>query len=158
MKFVGPALVYDSEPEMLEGLEKGEIAPGRVIVIRYSGPRGGPGMPEMLTPTSALVGAGLSDSVALLTDGRFSGGTHGFCIGHVSPEAVDGGPIAFLETGDVVTIDAENRTIDHNLDAATLAARRASWKPPPPRVTRGTLANYYKSVSSPKHGCVTDML
>ena len=93
-----------------------------------------------------------------MTDGRFSGGTHGFCIGHVAPEAVDGGPIAFLETGDVVTIDAENRRIDHAVDAATLKKRQAAWAPPPPRVERGALANYYKSVSSPKYGCVTDML
>ena len=110
----------------------------------------------MLTPTSALVGAGLGDKVALLTDGRFSGGTHGFAVGHVSPEAQDGGPIALLEDGDLVTIDAERRTID--ADVADWAARRARWAAPPPRVTRGTLAAYYKAVASPKHGCVTDML
>jgi dihydroxy-acid dehydratase len=158
MVFEGPALVYDSEPEMLDGLDAGEITPGVVIVIRYSGPKGGPGMPEMLTPTSALVGAGLSDSVALLTDGRFSGGTHGFCIGHVAPEAVEGGPIAFVKTGDRLIIDAANRRIDHDISDAELARRKEGWAPPPPRVTRGVLANYYKSVASPKHGCVTDMI
>ena len=115
-------------------------------------------MPEMLTPTSALMGAGLGDKCAVLTDGRFSGGTHGFAIGHVSPEAVDGGPIAFLQDGDTVTIDATNRLISHDIDDAELDRRRAIWTPPPPRVTRGTLANYYKSVSSPKFGCVTDMI
>jgi len=158
MRFEGPALVYDSEPAMLDSLDAGEIKPGVIIVIRYSGPKGGPGMPEMLTPTSALVGAGLSSSVALLTDGRFSGGTHGFCIGHVAPEAVEGGPIAFVRTGDRLVIDAQNRRIDHNIDPAELARRRRAWTAPPPRVTRGVLANYYKSVSSPKHGCVTDII
>ena len=115
-------------------------------------------MPEMLTPTSALMGAGLGDKCAVLTDGRFSGGTHGFAIGHVSPEAADGGPIALLQDGDVVTIDAERRLISHDVGDGELAARRAAWTPPAPRVTRGALANYYKSVSSPKYGCVTDMI
>ena len=158
MVFAGPAQVFDSEPEMLDALDAGRIRAGAVVVIRYSGPKGGPGMPEMLTPTSALMGAGLGDKCAVLTDGRFSGGTHGFAIGHVSPEAVDGGPIAFLQDGDTVTIDATNRLISHDIDDAELDRRRAIWTPPPPRVTRGTLANYYKSVSSPKFGCVTDMI
>ena len=158
MVFRGPAQVFDSEPAMLDALDAGLIRPGAVVVIRYSGPRGGPGMPEMLTPTSALMGAGLGDKCAVLTDGRFSGGTHGFAIGHVSPEAADGGPIALLQDGDVVTIDAERRLISHDVGDVELAARRAAWTPPAPRVTRGALANYYKSVSSPKYGCVTDMI
>ena len=115
-------------------------------------------MPEMLTPTSAIMGAGLGNDVALITDGRFSGGTHGFCIGHVAPEAVEGGPIAFVQTGDRLIIDAANRRIDHDISDAELARRKEGWAPPPPRVTRGVLANYYKSVASPKHGCVTDMI
>ena len=115
-------------------------------------------MPEMLTPTSAIMGAGLGNDVALITDGRFSGGTHGFCIGHVAPEAVEGGPIAFVQTGDRLIIDAANRRIDHDISAAELARRKEAWAPPPPRVTHGVLANYYKSVASPKHGCVTDMI
>ncbi|KAH8054839.1 hypothetical protein JL722_8790 [Aureococcus anophagefferens] len=136
MVFRGPAQVFDSEPAMLDALDAGLIRPGAVVVIRYSGPRGGPGMPEMLTPTSALMGAGLGDN----------------------PEAADGGPIALLRDGDVVTIDAERRLISHDVGDADLAARRAAWTPPAPRVTRGALANYYQSVSSPKYGCVTDMI
>src|SRR6185369_13932486 len=111
-RFSGPAKVYDSEEDMLHGLENGEIAKGSVVVIRYEGPKGGPGMPEMLTPTSAIMGAGLGKDVALLTDGRFSGGSHGFIIGHITPEAVDGGPIGVVRTGDRVTIDAQKNTID----------------------------------------------
>ena len=158
MVFEGPALVYDSEPEMLDGLDAGEITPGVVIVIRYSGPKGGPGMPEMLTPTSALVGAGLSDSVALLTDGRFSGGTHGFCIGHVAPEAVEGGPIAFVKTGDRLIIDAANRRIDHDIsDGRARAAEGGVGAAAAARDARRA-GELRKSVASPKHGCVTDMI
>ena len=155
-RFSGPARVYDAEEDMLGGLERGEIQRGEVVVIRYEGPRGGPGMPEMLTPTSAIMGAGLGDAVALITDGRFSGGSHGFLVGHITPEAQTGGPIAFVRSGDVVTIDARRRTIDVDVPAEEIAARRAAWQPPPPRVMRGVLAKYVRSVRSASEGCVTD--
>jgi dihydroxy-acid dehydratase len=154
--FEGPAKVFDSEEDMLAGLEQKQIAKGDVIIIRYEGPKGGPGMPEMLTPTSALAGYGLLNDVALLTDGRFSGGSHGFIIGHVTPEAIEGGPIALAKTGDRVRIDAEKNTLDLLVGDAELKTRRAAWKRPPYKVTRGTLYKYIKNVKSASEGCVTD--
>ena len=155
--FSGTARVYDSEEAMLAGLEHGEIQKGDVIVIRFEGPKGGPGMPEMLTPTSAIMGAGLGKDVALLTDGRFSGGSHGFIVGHICPEAQEGGPIALVRTGDKITIDAQTRVIDVDLSAAELAQRRANWTMPPYKATRGTLYKYIKNVQSASEGCVTDV-
>nr|VFK26006.1 MAG: dihydroxy-acid dehydratase [Candidatus Kentron sp. MB]VFK33252.1 MAG: dihydroxy-acid dehydratase [Candidatus Kentron sp. MB]VFK76115.1 MAG: dihydroxy-acid dehydratase [Candidatus Kentron sp. MB] len=156
MKFSGPAKVFDAEEEMLAALERKEINAGDVIIIRYEGPKGGPGMPEMLTPTSALMGAGLGDKVALITDGRFSGGSHGFIIGHVVPEAQEGGPIALVRTGDTVTIDAENNTLTVDVEDAELQTRRAQWTMPPYKATRGTLYKYIKNVKNASEGCVTD--
>jgi dihydroxy-acid dehydratase len=156
LRFSGPAKVFDSEEEMLAALERGEIAKGNVIVIRYEGPKGGPGMPEMLTPTSAIMGAGLGSDVALITDGRFSGGSHGFIIGHVVPEAQEGGPIALVRDGDVVTIDAERNAIEVDVDETQMAERRAAWSMPPYKATRGTLRKYIKNVKSASEGCVTD--
>ena len=156
LSFTGTALPYDSEEAMLEALERGEIGPGSVIIIRYEGPKGGPGMPEMLTPTSAIMGAGLGQDVALITDGRFSGGSHGFIMGHVSPEAQEGGPIALVEQGDGISIDAIARTIALDVTEAELAGRREAWTAPPLKVTRGTLAKYIRTVSSASSGCVTD--
>jgi len=156
LKFSGPALCYDREEAMLEGLEDGEIKGGEVIVIRYEGPKGGPGMPEMLTPTSALMGAGLGDKVALITDGRFSGGSHGFIIGHVTPEAQEGGTIALLQNGDQITIDAESNEINVALSDAELKKRAAAWNAPAYPATRGTLYKYIKNVKSASEGCVTD--
>jgi len=156
LRFAGPAKVYDSEEDMLHALERKEIEKGDVIVIRYEGPKGGPGMPEMLTPTSAVMGAGLGKDVALITDGRFSGGSHGFIVGHVTPEAQEGGPIALLQTGDRITIDAERNVLEADLSEAEWAARRSRWKMPPYKATRGTLAKYIRLVSDASHGCVTD--
>jgi dihydroxy-acid dehydratase len=155
-QFEGTAKVYDSEEDMLHGLEQKQINKGDVIIIRYEGPKGGPGMPEMLTPTSALAGYGLLNDVALITDGRFSGGSHGFIIGHVTPEAIEGGPIALVKTGDRVRIDAEKNTIDMLVSDADLKTRQASWKRPPYKVNRGTLYKYIKNVKSASEGCVTD--
>ena len=155
-RFSGPAKVFDSEEDMLAALERGEIEKGQVIVIRYEGPKGGPGMPEMLTPTSAIMGAGLGSDVALITDGRFSGGSHGFIIGHVVPEAQDGGPVALVRDGDVITIDATTNRIDVDVDAAEMESRRAAWTAPPYKETRGTLYKYIKNVKSASEGCVTD--
>ena len=154
--FSGPAKVYDSEEEMLAALERNEIVKGDVLVIRFEGPKGGPGMPEMLTPTSAIVGAGLGKDVALITDGRFSGGSHGFLVGHVTPEAQEGGPIALLKDGDLITIDAKKNRIDVEVDKKELSARKAQWKAPPYKATRGTLYRYIKDVKSASEGCVTD--
>jgi len=156
--FHGVAKVYDSEPAMMAGLERREIECGQVVIIRYEGPTGGPGLPEMLTPTSAIMGAGLGDCVALLTDGRFSGGSHGFCIGHITPEAQVGGPIALIEDGDPIVIDArpDKRTIDCLVDDATWAARRAAWMPPPLRADSGALYKYVSVVKTASEGCVTD--
>jgi dihydroxy-acid dehydratase len=156
LRFEGPARVFDSEEDMLAGLEQGRIRSGDVIVIRYEGPKGGPGMPEMLTPTSALAGAGFLDDVALITDGRFSGGSHGFIIGHVVPEAQEGGPIAVIEDGDVITIDDEEHTISFAVADGELAARLSAWSAPPFKVTSGTLWKYIKCVEDASHGCVTD--
>lgn len=155
-RFVGPAQVYDSEEEMLAALERKEINKGSVVVIRYEGPKGGPGMPEMLTPTSAIMGAGLGKDVALLTDGRFSGGSHGFIVGHITPEAQEGGAIGLLRDGDVVTIDAKQNELSVDLTDEELAARRAEWVMPPYKATRGTLYKYIKNVKSASEGCVTD--
>lgn len=154
--FSGTARVYDSEEAMLAGLEQGEIQKGDVIVIRFEGPKGGPGMPEMLTPTSAIMGAGLGKDVALMTDGRFSGGSHGFIVGHITPEAQDGGPIALVQTGDKITIDANSRMINMDLSDDEIARRRAAWTAPPFKATRGTLYKYIKNVKSASEGCVTD--
>jgi dihydroxy-acid dehydratase len=154
--FEGPANVFDREEEMLAALEQGKIEKGQVIIIRYEGPKGGPGMPEMLTPTSALAGAGLVNDVALITDGRFSGGSHGFLIGHVVPEAIEGGPIALVKTGDRVTIDCKNGEINMAVSDQELAARRAAWIKPPYPAKRGTLYKYIKSVKNASLGCVTD--
>jgi dihydroxy-acid dehydratase len=155
-RFRGSAKVFDSEEAMLEALEKKRIAKGDVVVIRYEGPKGGPGMPEMLTPTSAIMGAGLGKDVALLTDGRFSGGSHGFLVGHITPEAQDGGPIALVQDGDVITIDATQNLIAMDVSDEELARRRAAWKTPSPKVTAGTLAKYIRLVRSASEGCVTD--
>jgi dihydroxy-acid dehydratase len=156
LRFSGTARTFDCEEDMLPALERGEIGPGDVVVIRYEGPKGGPGMPEMLTPTSAIVGAGLGNDVALMTDGRFSGGSHGFIIGHVTPEAQDGGPIALVENGDTITIDATTRSIVLEVDDEELARRRSVWTAPPLKATRGTLHRYIKTVKSASQGCVTD--
>ena len=156
LRFRGPARVFDSEEDMLAGLEAGRIRAGDVIVIRYEGPVGGPGMPEMLTPTAALAGAGFLDDVALITDGRFSGGSHGFIIGHVVPEAQLGGPIALVRENDTITIDDETHQITVACSADELEARRADWSAPPPKAEHGTLLKYTRLVSDASHGCVTD--
>lgn len=156
LRFSGPAKVFDSEEDMLHALEQGRIMKGDVVVIRYEGPKGGPGMPEMLTPTSAIMGAGLGKDVALMTDGRFSGGSHGFIIGHVVPEAQEGGPIALVRDGDVITIDAEKNSLSVAVSDAEMAKRRAAWTMPPYKARRGTLYKYIKNVKSASEGCVTD--
>jgi dihydroxy-acid dehydratase len=156
LRFSGPAKVFDSEEAMLHALERKEIAAGDVIVIRYEGPKGGPGMPEMLTPTSAIMGAGLGKDVALITDGRFSGGSHGFIVGHVTPEAQEGGPIALVRNGEQITIDAERNELSVAVADAELDARRKSWRMPAYKATRGTLARYIRTVKNASFGCVTD--
>ena len=156
LRFSGRANVFDSEEDMLKALEENKILKGDVVIIRYEGPKGGPGMPEMLTPTSAIMGAGLGSDVALLTDGRFSGGSHGFIVGHITPEAQVGGPIALVRTGDRVTVDANTRRMDIEVSDSELAARRAAWTAPPLKSTRGTLYKYIKNVKSASEGCVTD--
>ncbi len=156
LKFAGPARVYDCEEDMLAGLERGEIQKGEVVVIRYEGPKGGPGMPEMLTPTSAIMGAGLGKEVALITDGRFSGGSHGFIIGHVVPEAQEGGPIGLIRDGDIISIDAETNTLDVNVSDEEMAKRKKEWQMPAYKATRGTLYKYIKNVKNASEGCVTD--
>ena len=154
--FEGTAVVFESEFEVIPGLEKGMIKPGDVVVIRYCGPKGGPGMPEMLKPTSAIMGAGLGDKVALITDGRFSGGSHGFVVGHITPEAYDGGGIALVENGDLITIDAVKNTINLKISDAEFAKRKAAWVQPALKVQKGVLLKYARSVSSASTGCVTD--
>ncbi len=154
--FSGPARVFNSEEDMLAALEQGRIAKGDVVVIRYEGPKGGPGMPEMLTPTSAIVGAGLGSDVALITDGRFSGGSHGFIIGHVVPEAQEGGPIGLIKTGDTITINAKTNQLNVDLTNEELAQRKADWVMPSYKARRGTLYKYIRNVKSASLGCVTD--
>jgi dihydroxy-acid dehydratase len=156
LRFSGPARVFDREESALAALERGEVQKGDVVVIRYEGPKGGPGMPEMLTITSAIMGAGLGADVALVTDGRFSGGSHGFVIGHVCPEAQEGGPLALVRDGDTISIDAEADGIEWVVDAAEARARRDAWAAPPLPVERGVLLRYVRSVSSASRGCVTD--
>ncbi len=156
LTFSGLARVYDSEEAMLEALEAGQIQKGDAVIIRYEGPQGGPGMPEMLTPTSAIMGAGLGQDVAMITDGRFSGGSHGFIIGHVVPEAQAGGPIALVRDGDTVTIDAEKNEISVAISDAEMASRKKDWVMPPYKATRGTLYKYIKNVKTASEGCVTD--
>lgn len=155
-RFTGPARVFDGEFELIAGIQNGRVKPGDVVVIRYVGPKGGPGMPEMLKPTSAIMGAGLGKSVALITDGRFSGGTHGFVVGHICPEAYDGGTIALVNDDDVIEIDAVNNTIKVNVSDEELAKRKAAWKQPPLKATKGILFKYAKQVKNATEGCVTD--
>jgi len=156
LTFIGPARVYDCEEDMLKGLENKEIQKGDVIVIRYEGPKGGPGMPEMLTPTSAIMGAGLGSDVAMITDGRFSGGSHGFIIGHVVPEAQEGGPIALIKNGDVITVDANTNSLSVDVSDEEMAKRKEAWVMPAYKATRGTLYKFIKSVKDASQGCVTD--
>src|SRR5256885_14394228 len=152
----GPARVFDCEEDCLEAILAGRVGRGDVLVIRYEGPKGGPGMREMLSPTSALIGAGLGDAVGLVTDGRFSGGTYGLVVGHVAPEAAVGGAIALVEAGDPITIDAERRVLQIDVSDAELAKRRARWKPPAARNTSGGLAKYARLGSRARIGAVTD--
>jgi len=154
--FVGKARVFDSEDDAQKAILSGKISAGDVVVIRYEGPKGGPGMREMLGPTSAIMGRGLGKEVALITDGRFSGGTHGFVVGHITPEAYSGGPIALIEDGDQITIDAAKSVVDINVTDAEMKKRAKSWKKPEPRYTRGVLAKYASTVSSASEGAVTD--
>ncbi len=156
-RITGPARIFESEEACLDVILAGGIRPGDVLVIRYEGPRGGPGMREMLAPTSAIIGAGLGDSVALITDGRFSGGTYGLVVGHVAPEAAVGGPIALVEEGDPITIDADERRLSLGVGDDELARRRSAWKPPAPRYTAGVLHKYARQVSSASLGAVTDL-
>ena len=155
-KITGPARVFDSEEACMAAILERNINAGDVVIIRYEGPKGGPGMREMLSPTSAIIGEGLGDSVGLITDGRFSGGTYGMVVGHVAPEAAVGGTIALVDEGDSVTIDADQRLLQLNVDDAELARRRAAWQPPAPRYTRGVLAKYARLVSTASKGAVTD--
>ena len=155
-RFTGRAIVFDGEEAALDAVLKGRVKAGHVVVIRYEGPRGGPGMREMLSPTSALIGRGLGNAVALITDGRFSGGSHGFVVGHVTPEAAVGGPLALVKNGDRITIDAVARSVDVTVPARELAARRRAWKPRKPAYTRGVLAKYARLVGSASEGAVTD--
>jgi dihydroxy-acid dehydratase len=156
LRFSGPAKVFDSEEETLEAIQAGKVTHGDVVVIRYEGPKGGPGMREMLSITGVIMGAGLGKSVALITDGRFSGGTHGFVVGHITPEAQEGGAIALVQDGDQITIDAEENRLFVNLTEEELEARRARWTPPAYKATKGVLYKYIKTVSSASQGCVTD--
>jgi dihydroxy-acid dehydratase len=155
--FSGPAVVFENEFDCIRGIREGEVKPGQVVVIRNEGPKGGPGMPEMLKPTSALIGAGLGSSVALITDGRFSGGTHGFVVGHVCPEAFDGGPIALVKNNDIITIDAVKNTINIEVSEDELQNRKKNWKQPELKIKKGILYKYAKQVSSASKGCITDM-
>jgi len=158
LKFTGKAKVYDSEDGFITALERNEIKKGTktVVVIRYEGPKGGPGMPEMLKPSSAIMGAGLGQDVALITDGRFSGGSHGFLIGHVVPEAQEGGPIALVKDGDEITIDAEKREVNTDVSEEEMARRKKQWKAPPLKYRKGTLYKYAKNVQDASQGCITD--
>jgi dihydroxy-acid dehydratase len=154
--FTGPARVFDGEDGAMDAVMSGSIEPGTVIVIRYEGPKGGPGMREMLAITGALKGAGRGSDCALITDGRFSGGTWGFCIGHVAPEAVDGGPIAFVRDGDLIRIDVPTLSLDLLVDAAELADRRSGWQPLAPRYTTGVLAKYARLAQGAEVGAITN--
>ena len=156
LEFTGTARVFNSEYEATDGIRNGEVQKGDVVVIRYEGPKGGPGMPEMLKPTAAIIGAGLGNDVALITDGRFSGGSHGFVVGHVSPEAQDGGPIALLENGDIITINAVKNTIDMDVSNQELAIRKRKWKAPELKFNKGVMYKYARTVSCASEGCVTD--
>ena len=156
LHFEGDAKICEHESEIIDMLEKGEIREGHIVVIRNSGPKGGPGMSEMLKPTSAVMGAGLGDKIALITDGRFSGGTHGFVVGHITPEAFDGGPIALVKDGDKITIDANSRQLTLHISDEEMAARKSQWVQPEPRFTKGVLGKYIRSVKSASEGCVTD--
>ena len=158
LKFSGKAKVFDSEYATNDGIREGKVKKGDVVVIRYEGPKGGPGMPEMLKPTAAIMGAGLGKEVALITDGRFSGGTHGFVVGHITPEAQEGGVIALVKDGDIITIDAETNSINLEIPKEELKVRKAQWKAPALKVSRGILYKYAKTVSSASKGCVTDEL
>lgn len=154
--FEGTAVVFENEHDVIKGIRGGEVKPGNVVIIRYCGPKGGPGMPEMLKPTSAIMGAGLGSTVALITDGRFSGGSHGFVVGHVTPEAYDGGAIALIENGDVISIDAVKNTINMKISDEEFAKRKANWKKPESPIKQGVLLKYMRSVTSASEGCVTD--
>ncbi len=154
--FEGTAVVFEGEKDVIRGIQAGEVKSGNVVIIRYCGPKGGPGMSEMLKPTSAIMGAGLGNTVALITDGRFSGGSHGFVVGHVTPEAYEGGGIALIENGDVITIDAVNNTINMKISDEEFAKRKANWKRPESDIKQGVLLKYMRSVSSASEGCVTD--
>ena len=156
LEFTGTARVFNSEYEATDGIRNGEVQKGDVVVIRYEGPKGGPGMPEMLKPTAAIIGAGLGNDVALITDGRFSGGSHGFVVGHVSPEAQDGGPIALLENGDVITINAIENTINMDVSDQELETRMGNWVAPQLKFKKGVMYKYAKTVSCASEGCVTD--
>jgi dihydroxy-acid dehydratase len=155
-RFEGPARVFDGEKHLIEGLESGTVKHGDVVVIRNIGPKGAPGMPEMLKPTGAIIGAGLGKSVALITDGRFSGGTHGFVVGHITPEAYEGGLIGLVEDDDIIEIDAVNNTLILKVDEETIAERRARWTRPSLKATKGILYKYAMQVTSAANGCVTD--
>ena len=154
--FKGPARVFDGEYAANDGIRNGEVQKGEVVVIRYEGPKGGPGMPEMLKPTAAIMGAGLGKDVALITDGRFSGGTHGFVVGHIVPEAQNGGAIALVKDGDIIEINAEKNTLEVHLTETELADRKAKWQAPPLKFSSGVLYKYIKNVSTASDGCVTD--
>jgi dihydroxy-acid dehydratase len=156
LTFTGPAKVFDSEFECLLAIKDSKVNKGEVVVIRYEGPKGGPGMPEMLKPTSAIMGAGLGKDVALITDGRFSGGTHGFVVGHIVPEAYEGGTLAVVEDGDIITIDSENNIINVDISENEIINRIKKWKKPDPKINKGILYKYVKSVSNASSGCVTD--
>ena len=155
-KFTGPARVFDGEKDLVAGIASGKVKAGDVVVIKNEGPKGAPGMPEMLKPTSAIIGAGLGKSIALITDGRFSGGTHGFVVGHITPEAYDGGLIAFVEDNDIIELDAVNNTINLKVSDEVIAARKKNWKQPALKVTKGVLYKYAKTVKDASEGCVTD--
>jgi len=156
LSFTGNARVFESEEDCLKGILDGTVVKGDVLVIRYEGPRGAPGMREMLSPTSAIMGKGLGEDIALITDGRFSGGSHGFVVGHVTPEAVEGGPIAVVKTGDRISIDAEANIITLEISDEEMRARLANWKKPAPRYTRGVLAKFAATAASASEGAVTD--
>jgi dihydroxy-acid dehydratase len=157
LRFIGPARVFNGEYDANDGIREGKVKKGDVVVIRYEGPKGGPGMPEMLKPTAAIMGAGLGKDVALITDGRFSGGTHGFVVGHIVPEAQEGGSIGLLKDGDIITIDAETNTLSVDLSDSEIESRKNKWIQPAYKFTKGVLFKYIKSVATASEGCVTDM-